>query len=161
MPAKAMCVAFFRFPALALLLAVACSAGALAYDKVELLRDTWGVPHVFSETDRGAMYGLGYATAQERGFQMTYGLRIMQGRLAEVIGDWQKGGRKETALDNDRRMRTFGWARAAARIASNLDADTMGLLQAYCEGVNASFEAQHKAGTLHPLFKKLDVTPER
>src|ERR1043166_6853451 len=143
------------------LLAVTCSASPPDYGKVELLRDTWGVPHVFSETDRGAMYGLGYETAQERGFQMTYGLRIMQGRLAEVVGDRQKGGRRETALDNDRRMRTFAWVPAATRIASNLDADTKGLLEAYCEGVNASFEAQHKAGTLHPLFKKLDVTPER
>jgi penicillin amidase len=107
------------------------------------------------------MYGLGYATAQERGFQMTYGLRIMQGRLAEVIGDRQKGGRRETAVDSDRRMRTFGWTRAAAQTASNLDADTKGLLEAYCEGVNASFDAQQKAGTLHPMFKKLQVTPEK
>src|SRR5262245_2342982 len=58
-------------------------------------------------------------------------------------------------------MRTFGWTRAAARIASKLDADTRGLLEAYCEGVNASFDAQQKAGTLHPLFKKLEVTPEK
>ena len=149
------------YAALALLLALACSAAPPDYGRVELLRDTWGIPHVFSDTDRGAMYGLGYATAQERGFQMTYGLRIMQGRLAEVIGDRQKAGRRETALDNDRKMRTFGWARAAARIASNLDADTRGLLEAYCEGVNDSFAAQQKAGTLHPLFKKLEVTPEK
>jgi acyl-homoserine lactone acylase PvdQ len=141
--------------------AVACWAGPQDYGKVELLRDTWGVPHVFSDTDRGAMYGLGYATAQERGFQMTYGLRIMQGRLAEVIGDRPKGGRRETALDSDRRMRTFGWGPAAARIARNLDAETLGLLQAYCEGVNASFAAQQKARTLHPLFHNLDVTPEK
>ena len=92
---------------------------------------------------------------------MTYGLRIMQGRLAEVVGNRQKVGRRETTVENDRRMRTFGWARAAARIASNLDADTKGLLEAYCEGVNASFDVQQKGGTLHPLFKKLDVTPER
>ena len=72
---------------LELTFAVACWADTQEYGKVELLRDTWGVPHVFSHTDRGAMYGLGYATAQERGFQMTYGLRVMQGRLAEVIGD--------------------------------------------------------------------------
>jgi penicillin amidase len=144
-----------------LTLALACSAASQEYGKVELLRDSWGIPHVFSETDRGAMYGLGYATAQERGFQMTYGLRIMQGRLAEVIGDRQKGGRRETALDNDRKMRTFGWARAASRIAANLDLVTSGLLAAYCEGVNSSFSAQQKAGTLHPLFKQLEVTPEK
>ena len=47
------------------------------------------------DTDAGTMYGLGYVTAQERGFQMTYGLRIMQGRLAEVLGDRQRGGRRE------------------------------------------------------------------
>ena len=138
-----------------------CQAGMREYGRVDLLRDRWGIPNVFSDTDRGAMYGLGYATAQERAFQMTYGLRIMQGRLAEVIGDRQKGGRRETALDNDRRMRTFGWGRAATRIASNLDADTRALMEAYCEGVNASFDAQQKAGTLHPLFKQLGVTPEK
>ena len=61
---------------------------ALAADdrgKVELVRDRWGVPHVFAETDAGAMYGLGYATAEDRGFQMHYSLRIVQGRLAEPI----------------------------------------------------------------------------
>src|SRR5262245_33498331 len=129
--------------------AVACWAGTQDYGNVELLRDQWGVPHVFSDTDRGAMYGLGYATAQERGFQMTYGLRIIQGRLAEVIGDRQKAGRREAALDSDRKMRTLGWARAEERIASNLDDDTKGLLEAYCEGVNASFEVQQKGGGLH------------
>ena len=60
------------------------AAPGAADGKIELLRDTWGIPHVFSDTDAGAMYGLGYATAEERGFQMTYSLRIIQGRLAEV-----------------------------------------------------------------------------
>jgi penicillin G amidase len=147
--------------ALELTLTVACSAGTQDYGKVELLRDHWGIPHVFSDTDLGAMYGLGCAAAQERGFQMTHGLRVMQGRLAEIIGARQKGGRKETALDEDRKMRTFGWARAAVRIASNLDTDTRGLLEACCEGVNDSFAAQQKAGTLHPLFRKLGVKPEK
>ena len=141
------------------------SLGSLAgpdadYGKIEVLRDTWGIPHVFSESDAGAMYGLGYATAEERGFQMTYSLRIIQGRLAEVIGNGPKAGRKETALEQDRRMRTFGWARAAARTAPNLDAETRQLLQAYCEGVNDSFAAQTAAARLHPLFEGLGIAPE-
>ena len=125
-----------------------------------MIRDTWGIPHVFSDTDAGAMYGLGYATADQRGFQMTYGLRIVQGRLAEIVGERQRGNRTETALDNDRKMRTFGWARAAERTAANLDAATRKLLEAYCAGVNDSFTAQKSSGKLHPLFEKLDVTPE-
>jgi acyl-homoserine lactone acylase PvdQ len=39
------------------------------FGKIELMRDTWGIPHDFSNTDAGAMYGLGYATADQRGFQ--------------------------------------------------------------------------------------------
>lgn len=148
-------------PAFGLALVMTCPAAQTDYGKVELLRDNWGIPHVFAETDRGAMYGLGYATAQERGFQMTYGLRIMQGRLAEVVGARQKGGRKETALDSDRKMRTFGWARAAARISARLDPATRELLDAYSEGVNDSFAAQQESGMLHPLFERLAVTPEK
>jgi penicillin amidase len=130
------------------------------YGRIELLRDTWGIPHVFSESDAGAMYGLGYATADQRGFQMTYKLRIIQGRLAEIVGERQRGSRKETALDHDRQMRTIGWTRAAYRTAANLDAPTRKLLEAYCEGVNDSFSAQKAAGKLHPLFKELEVVPE-
>src|ERR1041385_2968158 len=97
------------------------------YGKVELIRDTWGIPHVFADTDAGAMYGLGWATADERGFQMTYNLRIIEGRLAELVGNRPKAARNETALDHDRRMRTFGWARAAKRTAAQLDAGTLRL----------------------------------
>src|SRR5512132_1447546 len=125
-----------RIAALWPALTIACSAGPQDYGKVELLRDNWGVPHVFSDTDAGAMYWLGYATAQERGFQMTYGLRIMQCRLAEVVGPRTKGSRRETAVDSDGKRRTFGWTRAAARIAANLDPDTLKLLEAYSDGVN-------------------------
>lgn len=148
---------------LALLLFTARAAPAApqpGYGRIELIRDTWGIPHAFSDTDAGAMYGLGYATAEERGFQMTYNLRIIQGRLAEVIGQRQRGNRNETAVDHDRKMRTFGWARAAERTAANLDPCTRQLLQAYCDGVNDGFAAQRAVGALHPLFKELDVRPE-
>ncbi len=143
-------------------LAAICAGAAPKpeYGSIELIRDTWGIPHVFAATDAGALYGLGYATAEERGWQMTYNLRIIQGRLAEVVGNRPRGNRRETAVDNDRKMRTFGWARAAARTAPNLDRATRQLLAAYCAGVNDSFAAQHSAGTLHPLFEKLGIAPE-
>jgi penicillin G amidase len=125
---------------------------------VELLRDRWGVPHVFAETDAGAMYGLGYATAQDRAFQMHYALRIIQGRLAEVVGDVQKTRRKEGAVFNDRKMRTFGFYRAARETAANLDEESRSLLQAYCDGVNTYIEQNPEK--LHPLFAKLEFKPE-
>lgn len=127
-------------------------------DPIELVRDSWGVPHVFAETDAGAMYGLGYATAQDRAFQMHYMLRIIQGRLAEVVGDMRKTRRDEGAVFNDRKMRTFGFYRAARDVAENLDEDSRTLLQAYCNGVNAYIE--QNPGKLHPLFARLDFEPE-
>ena len=137
---------------------VASAAPKAEYGKVELIRDTWGIPHVYSDTDAGAFYGLGYATADERGFQMHYSLRIIQGRLAEVVGDVKKTRRNDTAVQNDRKMRTFGFARAAGKVAANLDAETKALLAAYCEGVNDWFA--ENTDKRHPLFAKLGLEPE-
>ena len=117
------------------------------YGRVELLRDSWGVPHVFAETDQGAMYGAGYACAEDRGFQMHYFLRIMQGRMAEVFGDVEKsrsgGTGPKTTLEHDRVTRMFGFAPAAERAAKSLDRQTLDLLKAYSAGVNDYF-AQHQ-----------------
>ena len=127
------------------------------YGRVELVRDEWGVPHVFAVTDEGAMYGLGYAVARDRGFQMHYQLRMIQGRSAEVLGEVLKlRPRGETSIDHDRKMRTFGFYRAAQEVADNLDAETAGLLAAYSRGVNDFFAAN----SLHPLYEKVGLVPE-
>ncbi len=133
-------------------------AAPAAYGKIELIRDTWGIPHIFSSTDPGAMFGLGYASAEERGFQMHFNLRIIQGRLAEVVGERRSTRRRESAVEHDRKMRTFGFYRAARIVAANLDPDTRALLQAYCAGVNA-YVANHRS-RLHPLFEKFGLQPE-
>ncbi len=143
---------------LGLLPALAGGAAAAQRGRIEVIRDTWGIPHVFAESDAGAFYGLGYATAEDRAFQMTYSLRIIQGRLSEVVGEVRQIGRNETSVDHDRRMRTFGFHRAAERTAANLDPGTRELLQAYCDGVNDWF-AQNRE-KLHPLFASLAVQPE-
>jgi acyl-homoserine lactone acylase PvdQ len=54
---------------------------------IEIVRDTWGIPHVFADSDAGAFYGRGYATAEDRALPMTYSLRMIQGRLSDVIGE--------------------------------------------------------------------------
>ncbi|NQV31886.1 MAG: penicillin acylase family protein [Phycisphaeraceae bacterium] len=130
------------------------------YGQVELMRDAWGVPHVFSASDQGAFYGQGYACAQDRGFQMYYFLRIIQGRLAEVVGDVAKlkKGRPGTAAQSDELMRTFGFAHAAQEAAEHLDAETLAMLKAYCQGVNDYFA--DNPGREHPLFAKLGLERE-
>ena len=65
-PPKLIMLIVLLSPAAGLGLSAALAAPRSAYGKIELVRDRWGTPHVFSETDAGAMYGLGYAAAEER-----------------------------------------------------------------------------------------------
>ncbi len=132
---------------------------SLSAEDVDILYDPWGVPHIFADSDEGAMYGLGFAAAQDRGFQMTLALRTIQGRLAEVLGDIKHQSRDRTTVELDKKMRILGFYRAAQQTALNLDPESKRLLQAYSNGVNDYFFKEGQA--LHPLFAQLGARPER
>src|SRR5262245_58158522 len=55
------------------------------YD-VHILRDTWGVPHVFGRTDRDAAYGLAWAHAEDDFDTIQGALLAARGRLATRLG---------------------------------------------------------------------------
>ena len=143
-----------------LLFAIAPTAAAVdpKWGEIEIVRDKWGVPNVFSSTDAGAMYGLGYAQAEDRAFQMYYSLRIIQGRTAEVLGNVTKLNGRETSQDHDKRFRTIGYYRAAKEVARNLDPETRELLEAFSRGVNDSL--QENRDRLVYLFDSLGLQPE-
>ena len=66
----------------------ACSA-EVAEDvarEVRIVRDDYGVPHVYADSVYGLYYGYGYAIAQDRLFQMDMARRSTQGMVAEVLG---------------------------------------------------------------------------
>ena len=154
-------IAFRRWVfAVSLLLTLGTSsAQEIDYGSIEIVRDQWGIPHVFAETDVGAMYGLAYATAVDRGFQMHYNLRILQGRSAEVLGQARKiSGADASSIDHDRRMRTYGFYGAALRVAENIEGPTRKLLEAYSRGVNDYFAAHRDE--LPRLFAETGLTPE-
>lgn len=61
-------------------------AATLADTKVEIIRDEWGVPHVYADEVYGLYAGYGYAVAQDRLFQMEMSRRSVLGTVAEVLG---------------------------------------------------------------------------
>ncbi len=56
---------------------------------VEIVRDKWGVPHIFGKTDVETTYGLAWATCEDDFATVQRMLLAVKGRLAEVDG---KGG---------------------------------------------------------------------
>ena len=100
---------------------------------VEGLRDAYGIPHIFASTEADAAYALGYVHAQDRLWQMEMNRRIGSGRLAEILGP--------AGLEADRFLRTIGVRRAAQASLAQLDAVSLGVLEAYSAGVNAFLAA--------------------
>ena len=56
-------------------------------ESVELHRDQWGVPHIYADTDAGAVYGYLYAQAQDNFWQIEDSYIQALGRYAEVVGE--------------------------------------------------------------------------
>ena len=54
---------------------------------VEIVRDAWGVPHIYAENSHDLFFAQGYAHAQDRFYQMEFSRRIGQGRLSEMLGE--------------------------------------------------------------------------
>ncbi|MDZ4861100.1 MAG: penicillin acylase family protein [Candidatus Hydrogenedentes bacterium] len=64
----------------------AAQGEAVAGKQVTIYRDTWGVPHIYADTDAAAAYGLGYAQAEDRIGDIYGNARIATGTAAEAFG---------------------------------------------------------------------------
>jgi penicillin amidase len=96
---------------------------------VEIVRDQADVPHVFGATDADVFFGLGYAHAQDRLWQMTILRRTVQGRLSEVFGP--------RTLHVDRLLRRLDLYRLAQASVEAQTPAALVALEAYAAGVNA------------------------
>jgi penicillin amidase len=104
---------------------------------VEVLRDGWGVPHIYATNTHDLFFAQGYVHAQDRFYQMEFWRRIGQGRLSEMLG--------KSALEQDRFIRTLGWWQTAQQEAAGLTGGTKVALEAYAEGVNAYIDSHRDA----------------
>jgi penicillin G amidase len=95
---------------------------------VEIVRDTADVPHIFAGPDADVFFGLGYAHAQDRLWQMMLLRRTAQGRLSEVFG-----ARTVATDELMRRLDLYGLATSS--VGAQDDA-TRAALEAYSRGVN-------------------------
>ncbi len=106
---------------------------------VEIVRDNANVPHIFAEADSDVFFGLGFAHAQDRLWQMMMMRRTAQGRLSEVFG--------QRTLKVDELLRRLDIYGLSVKSVSALDAQTLRAATAYSAGINA-WLAQVNKGAL-------------
>lgn len=117
---------------------------------VEIIRDNWGIPHIYAQSEADLFFAQGYVHAQDRLWQMELLRRVVAGRLSEIIG-------KKT-LEIDKIARTFGFRHFAEQ-----DAKQWGELPheqtmvAYTEGINAYIKTTKN---LPAEYKLLRFEPE-
>ncbi len=96
---------------------------------VEIVRDHSAIPHIFARSDADVYFGLGYAHAQDRLWQMTMLRRTAQGRLSEIFGARTKR--------IDELLRRLDIYRLAISSVEAQTPETRIALEAYARGVNA------------------------
>lgn len=96
--------------------------------RVEILRDDFGVPHIYGKTDADAVFGLLYAQAEDDFPRIERNYIWAMGRLAEIEG--------ESALHSDLRARLYMSMEDAKAAYETADDDVKALCDAFADGLN-------------------------
>ncbi|HEY3446371.1 MAG TPA: penicillin acylase family protein [Myxococcales bacterium] len=102
--------------------------GAPVRSEVAIRRDRHGIVYVEARDDDDAFFGLGFAEAQDRAFQLELFVRAARGTLSELVG--------AEMLDADRLARRLGFLRNARAQVGRLPAAARAQLEAFARGVN-------------------------
>jgi penicillin G amidase len=103
---------------------------------VEVIRDRWGVPHIYASSAEDLFFTQGYVAAQDRLWQMEMWRRTAEGRLSEVLGP--------EAVARDRYARLLKYRGPADDSEwTTYHPEARALMSAFVAGVNAYIE-QHR-----------------
>jgi len=100
-------------------------------------RDDSDVTHISADSPQDAWRALGFVHAQERGWQLEFNRRLMQGRLSETLGP--------ATLELDKLMRALDIHGAARRQYAALPPAVQQALQAYSQGIAAFYARPSQA----------------
>ena len=114
------------------------------YD-VRILRDTWGVPHIFGRTDADVAYGLAYAHAEDDFATIQGALLAARGKLASVYGRDMAPNDYMVALLEIDRIVDDGYPQLSREVRA--------ICEAYAEGLNhyAALHPEEAIARLYPM----------
>lgn len=111
---------------------------------VDVVRDTFGRPHIYAATAADAMRAEGWLVAKDRGLQLEFFRRVSEGRLAEILSQSDP-----STIDVDITYRHIGLGRVAKAEYEALPAGELkDLMDAYADGITQVF-AKIRTNELH------------
>ncbi len=118
-------------------------------EEVRVFRDSWGIPHVFARTPRGAFWAQGYLECEDRFYQMDLFRRGARGRASELRG--------RDALANDRDRLRRGYTEDELKAMFDAGGERFrAAVSAYTDGVNAWLQS---GAALPPEYAALGEKP--
>jgi len=121
---------------------------------VEILRDRWGISHIYAASEHDLFFAQGYAAARDRTFQFELWRRQATGTLAEVLGPRE--------LERDRGARLFRFRGDLTAELSHYHPHGVAIVGAFVDGVNAFVDQAAKDSSLVPIeLRMLGLKPGR
>ena len=119
----------------------------------EVLRDEWGVPHIYAQSTEDLFFAQGYVMAQDRLWQMEMWRLGAEGRLAEALGP--------AAVPRDRYTRLLKYRGPVDnKELSTYHPQAPAIMAAYVAGVNARIAEATKTSTLPVEFVLTGIRPQ-
>jgi penicillin amidase len=123
-------------------------------EKVEILRDQWGVNHIYANNEHDLFFTQGYCAAKDRLFQFEIWRRQATGTVAEILGARE--------LKRDIGTRLFKFRGDLKKELAHYHENGQAIIQAYVDGVNAYITEVNAKPALLPIeFKILNIRPAK
>src|SRR5262249_24499835 len=110
------------------------AADEIDTEEITILRDDFGIPNIFAQTEEGAVFGMGYVHAEDRLEELLKQYRRAEGTMAEVFGP--------EFLRQDYRQRLWQHRAISEANYAKLPAKVRSILEAYQEGVKQYMKEQ-------------------
>ncbi len=119
-------------------------------NKVKVIRDERGIPHIYADNENDLYKAVGYIMAQERLWQMDLIRRATTGELSEIFG--------EEYVQTDLFLRSLRMTEKSKMVLADTDAEILNCVNYFAEGVN--FYIKEAGKKLPPEFRILDYEPD-
>jgi len=123
-------------------------------DQVEIVRDQWGINHIYANNQHDLFFAQGYAAAKDRLFQFEIWRRQATGTVAEILG--------ERELKRDIGTRLFKFRGDMTTEMNHYHDDGVEIITAYTDGVNAYIDEILQNTEALPIeFQVLGIEPQK